>query len=313
MRGFYVTVTAVTLGLWIAMSFVVPSVVMDEVFHAGQARVYALSSNWLRAPYHPALTTPPGLYWTSPSVLFGAFLLPALRSTNALYGLGTGALLHSLVAVNRRTSNAKHQPKTSQEAFTLWLFPLSFFFHFLYYTDSGSTFWMLLGLLQTRRGAYTLAALSCVLGMTFRQTNVIWTAYFCGLGVIQVLQGTPGGPNVKKTRSKMAFRDIPVHSFSQASHQLYAFIQAIILNISSLILKLWGFLIALSSFAVFVWHNGGIVLGDKSNHVSAFHLPQLYYFSAFTAILTLSHLEPLKCATELVTKGVSYGIYLAFA
>jgi hypothetical protein len=31
--------------------------------------------------------------------------------------------------------------------------------------------------------------------------------------------------------------------------------------------------------------NGGIVLGDKANHVPAPHVPQLYYFFAFSAAL----------------------------
>lgn len=40
----------------------------------------------------------------------------------------------------------------------------------------------------------------------------------------------------------------------------------------------------LGLFASFVFWNGGIVLGDKSNHVPVAHVPQLYYFYAFATI-----------------------------
>jgi hypothetical protein len=37
------------------------------------------------------------------------------------------------------------------------------------------------------------------------------------------------------------------------------------------------FLALLAAFGTFVWINGGVVLGDKSNHVPAIHTPQLLY------------------------------------
>jgi len=43
--------------------------------------------------------------------------------------------------------------------------------------------------------------------------------------------------------------------------------------------------LVVAGFLGFVIWNGGIVLGDKSNHVPAFHVPQLYYFVAFATAL----------------------------
>jgi len=40
----------------------------------------------------------------------------------------------------------------------------------------------------------------------------------------------------------------------------------------------------LALFAAFVKWNGGIVLGDKSNHIPSLHVPQAYYFFASAAI-----------------------------
>lgn len=72
--------------------------------------------------------------------------------------------------------------------------------------------------------------------------------------------------------------------------------------IPSLILPFIPYATVLGGFAVFVVWNGGIVLGmwpsskrperlliktigDKSNHMPSFHVPQLYYFIGFSSIL----------------------------
>lgn len=40
----------------------------------------------------------------------------------------------------------------------------------------------------------------------------------------------------------------------------------------------------LVAFGCFVVWNGGIVLGDKSNHIPSLHVPQLFYFVAFATV-----------------------------
>ena len=45
-----------------------------------------------------------------------------------------------------------------------------------------------------------------------------------------------------------------------------------------------------ATFLAFLLWNGGIVLGDKTMHVPVLHIPQLYYFSAFTAVMMLPYL-----------------------
>ncbi|KAJ2920369.1 hypothetical protein MD484_g153, partial [Candolleomyces efflorescens] len=40
--------------------------------------------------------------------------------------------------------------------------------------------------------------------------------------------------------------------------------------------------LVLAAFGAFVIWNGGIVLGDKSNHIPTVHIPQVYYFVAAT-------------------------------
>jgi len=45
------------------------------------------------------------------------------------------------------------------------------------------------------------------------------------------------------------------------------------------------YLIVVGLFTLFVVWNGGIVLGDKSNHIASLHVPQVYYFIAFSTIM----------------------------
>jgi len=43
--------------------------------------------------------------------------------------------------------------------------------------------------------------------------------------------------------------------------------------------------LVLSLFGAFVLWNGGLVLGDKSNHTPSLHIPQVYYFVAFSTVM----------------------------
>ncbi|KAJ3023109.1 putative Dol-P-Glc:Glc(2)Man(9)GlcNAc(2)-PP-Dol alpha-1,2-glucosyltransferase [Thoreauomyces humboldtii] len=47
--------------------------------------------------------------------------------------------------------------------------------------------------------------------------------------------------------------------------------------------SLWPYACAVATFIAFVFWNGSIVLGDKTNHVATLHIPQLYYFVSTAA------------------------------
>ena len=166
---------------------------MDEIFHVPQAQAYC-RQGWLAADYDPLLTTPPGLYWTSTLFIFSLVKIlssipkslfsqdsatwlspdllvsslqgcpiPALRLVNLLYGLGTLILLHAILVKlswDHSPSWVKLATKDCQKtnALITYLFPVSFFFHFLYYTDSGSTFWVLLALHQASSSSRYLSS-----------------------------------------------------------------------------------------------------------------------------------------------------------
>lgn len=56
--------------------------------------------------------------------------------------------------------------------------------------------------------------------------------------------------------------------------------------------KLWPYLSILASFGYFVYWNGGVVLGDKTNHVATIHLPQLLYLWPFISFFSFPLLIP---------------------
>lgn len=56
------------------------------------------------------------------------------------------------------------------------------------------------------------------------------------------------------------------------------FVVVIVTNVGSLLQLVWPFVIVALGFAVFLVKNGGIVVGDKSNHEAGLHVAQLLYF-----------------------------------
>ncbi|KAL9698083.1 hypothetical protein quinque_001524 [Culex quinquefasciatus] len=53
--------------------------------------------------------------------------------------------------------------------------------------------------------------------------------------------------------------------------------------------KFLGYELNLAGFVGFLWYNGSIVVGDKTAHVAAVHLSQIFYFSLFFAAFSSSH------------------------
>jgi alpha-1,2-glucosyltransferase len=54
-----------------------------------------------------------------------------------------------------------------------------------------------------------------------------------------------------------------------------------------LIVCFWPFFLLAFGFLGFLRGNGGIVLGDRSNHIAVVHLPQIFYFVGFSTAFLL--------------------------
>ncbi|OAA66545.1 glucosyltransferase [Niveomyces insectorum RCEF 264] len=174
--------------------------------------------------------------------------------------------------------------------------------------------------------------LTVVLGMAtllMRQTNIFWVVvYMGGLEVVQAVKSLQRRGAKRTTEPAPAFdtpwamarfyaaryaagdvHDPPVGASwpDDWALSLLSIGVAAICNPLRVLAYVWPYVVTLAGFAGFVVWNGGVVLGDKSNHVATLHLAQLLYlwplFAFFTAPLFASlGVQYLRRGWELATK-----------
>jgi alpha-1,2-glucosyltransferase len=217
----------VALGCWVAaaaaVSYYFASVepYMDEVFHIPQVKL-ALSPVWafLLDPdcvqaqkycagdfssWDPKITTFPGMYLTS-AIASKISTQPCgvvqLRALNFVFGALTLVVLYRLI----RRGEPREQVAAAR-ALSVALYPPHFFFSFLFYTDVGSAFWVLLAVdLSTPEGdddpsvgRLIGAALAGTVAILFRQTNAAWVLFACGIACVRDLEKTPRPVSTPRT------------------------------------------------------------------------------------------------------------------
>ncbi|KAK6435583.1 glucosyltransferase [Oleoguttula sp. CCFEE 5521] len=324
-----------TLLWFTAVNTVVPDPYLDEVFHVPQAKQYC-DGRFLH--WNPKITTPPGLYFISYSLksVLGCSTT-GLRATNLLCTLALAWILQRIYA--RRSEQRYGGPGVrlaAHSALNTVLFPPLFFFSALYYTDLLSTLAVALfynsftatdrSSLPSRNQRRNIRLVFYgLLAVLFRQTNIFWVAIFPagsllvreldrGHAVVKdsMYRGVAGFGDswlsIARTSWKMeVLYDPPVQNAS-----LEDYVKCL-LSLATLVLKLptqpsWvfgllgavlPFLVILLHFALFVLFNGGVVLGDKSNHVATLHTPQLLYLWPFLLFFSWPFVLPHLIAPPL--------------
>ncbi|KAL0073705.1 glycosyltransferase family 59 protein [Phycomyces blakesleeanus] len=271
---------------------------MDEIFHVPQAQRYCMGDY---ASWDPKLTTPPGLYIISRgfSILSAAVGVDgctpsALRMTNIFFSLGLLFVIDSLIGCLHPTSPAIR----SRYALALVWFPVLFFFNGLYYTDTGSTFFVLLSYLLVNKRHYWAAGTAGIVSVTFRQTNIIWVLFFMVLVIIQTLEDAS-----KKSKETTAVYNPTfsnVTQFGDIVCSVKSLVVNTLYNIPTILPNVLVFGIALTGFAGFLVWNGGIVLGDRSNHLAGYNVPQLFYFSSFLSFFMAPWILNIKNISEVL-------------
>ncbi|CAN8102066.1 unnamed protein product [Discula destructiva] len=210
------------------------------------------------------------------------------------------------------------------------LFPLLFFFSGLYYTDVFSTlavlgaFWVHLervGLEGAGWRSDVLVVLVGVVALLMRQTNVFWVVVFLGalevVHVIKSIRPPPTSPGQFDRKTLVRFYlcryaqgDVhdPVLNEAGIEDVFYCALSlaiAVICNPVKVLKQIWAHVVVGLLFGIFILVNGGVVLGDKANHVATVHLPQMLYiwplFAFFSAPLVLPWI--LQTASDLVFGG----------
>lgn len=275
------TPTVIAFAVYAAISFavlqqinhIVTEPYMDEIFHIPQAQRYS------QGDFHtwdPKLTTPPGLYMLS-LVLLWPFndSTQCLRNSNWVISLMLFWTIYGLVSQLHPRMSSK---ATAITTLSLSLFPVSFFLHHLYYTDTASLWLVLLTYSHSLRGRHGWAGVAGFVSLWLRQTNVVWVAFiaFSAIHNLTKQQGTATlWGSVGQLGKWWTAQPTSRHA------------------LSILVPVLLPYLLVMACFAVFLYINQGIVLGDKSHHQATMHLPQLFYFSSYVVGISAPMILPL--------------------
>lgn len=265
------------------------------------------------------ITTLPGLYLVSVGVIKPVVWLgglsgsvvcsPAmLRFINLLFNCGNFYLCYLLIRKlhhrEKVPSDRPHEsvlpryfqrlvfllfqthatPRRVLSALSLSTFPVLYFFSFLYYTDSGSTFFVLFTYLMTLYGCHKTSAVLGGCAVLFRQTNIVWVAFCAGTLVAAKLDEAWKVAHVKK-RDEKAPSYAPL-TFSGAK-KVTLFLLLSLGQVKAVLLVAWPYAALGAGFLAFVLMNDGVVVGDRTSHEVCLHFPQLFYFFSFALFFSL--------------------------
>lgn len=285
LSGTMLSAAVVLLGSLLSVSYVSneqPLPYMDEMFHVRQSLVY-VHGNW--SQWDEKITTPPGMYVISVVMLkllsslgfkpAGEYSAFHFRLFSAVWSAVNFVLLSWIFLL--RTCHTR-----TVLSLCLIFHPVLYFFSFLYYTDQCSLAFVLLGFLCSLQHRRFLSALFCALSVTVRQTNIVWSLLavcpFISQAVATAVENEKTNDN--NNRNKVGF-----HITGLVTQVIAR--PCIGMRIIWLSLKALSFhLLVLLFFILFLWCNGGIVLGDKTAHRAILNIPQLWYFATFCALST---------------------------
>ncbi|KAG5436896.1 hypothetical protein PCANB_001649 [Pneumocystis canis] len=238
--------------------------------------------------WNDKITTPPGMYWIHLIILrgtygiFGKCDLIHLRTLNVISGSFLILCFLNVISCFRIKKSVE-----LSEAIILIQFPLLYTYSLLYYTDILSTLLIFLSLYLTLKKRHKLSAMISFLSLTVRQTNVVWVLFFISISIF-----SPCTSNTKRVNTKLSILDPPADNayFFDYIHFIQSLLRFSIQQYNDIIKVIWPYMIVIALFGIFLIYNQGIVLGDKTNHIVGIHLPQLFYFSIFTAFWGSPHL-----------------------
>jgi len=157
--------------------------------------------------------------------------------------------------------------------------------------------------------------MSAVIGtvaVIFRQTNIVWVMFFC----LCVMCDTLVSNVIADKHAMLKSNDHAMLARCICSWLRHAVVKdsKLLLNlISEMLLNIWPYCIVFVAFGVFLWVNGGIVVGARHDHKVTLHFPQLFYYAAFTvsfAAVTVMSLQTLVSFVTFVKRHMLLNIFL---
>jgi len=190
-------------------------------------------------------------------------------------------------------------------------FPVLYFFTFLYYTEAGSTFFILYSYLLSLQRRHCVSAVVGTVAVIFRQTNIVWVLFFCISVICDTVVNTviPG---------RCGFSNFNNHAVARL---ICSWLRCAILKNNKLLLRLilqillnvWPYCIVFLAFVIFLWINDGIVVGARHDHEVGLHFPQLFYYAVFTvffAAVYMVSLQNVVSFVQFVKQRLIFSIFL---
>lgn len=163
------------------------------------------------------------------------------------------------------------------EALTLSLLPPLYFFGHLYYTDVPALTTALVTLLCSLKGQHALGALAGVISVVMRQTNIVWVGLIFGVNASNFIIARAHPFLKEKLRQKSGLVRYSWHDLRTVIDVYLHRPDLIFTHAQEIIVLYYGYLSVLCGFVAFVWHNGSIVIGDKTAHEAAIHFSQVSF------------------------------------
>ncbi|KAJ8869163.1 hypothetical protein PR048_030733 [Dryococelus australis] len=255
---------------------------LDEVFHVPQAQKYC---SWLFYEWDSKITTLPGLYLFSVGVLTPITALMrrdmcSVFSLRFINVIGSVANFYILYSIHNKLYPSRKELNLMSSV-NLAIFPVLYFFTFLYYTDVLSTLLVLLMYLLHLHKRRSLSAITGFLAVVTRQTNIIWVGFVLLDTIFSILKETI--VLQKKKPSSSSDKRLLYQKFLQNA-VMYPWGETV--PFAALVKKLFQETVLLCavclSFVCFMGWNRGIVVGDRTAHQAVLHFSQIHYFSLFS-------------------------------
>lgn len=131
------------------------------------------------------------------------FVNLVFASANAYLIFVLNCTLHQNADSTDSKMHSSHNTNLLLSTMSLATFPLLFFFNFLFYTDPGSLFFVLLMYLYHLNRHDWLASFFGAISLLFRQTNIIWLFFIASYTSLQIITANVDKLKKKNTRSRV--------------------------------------------------------------------------------------------------------------
>ncbi|XP_055639926.1 putative Dol-P-Glc:Glc(2)Man(9)GlcNAc(2)-PP-Dol alpha-1,2-glucosyltransferase [Toxorhynchites rutilus septentrionalis] len=257
--------------------------VIDEEFHLKQGKYYCHGQFDI---WDGKITTLPGLYLISAFILgpFGACSTYALRLISLVASIANVCFIFS---IRRMVTGIRSERKVHLECMSLSILPPLYFFSHLYYTDVLSVTTVLMMIFASFKGMHNIGALAAFVAILMRQTNIVWVVFVLGSNILNCAM------TICLANKKSSGKEVQRYGMKSLITSVETIIRSpsIVITILRRCCSLYlGYILNMIGFVIFLLYNGSIVVGDKTAHVAAIHVPQIFYFTIFFAIFSGSHI-----------------------